>query len=221
MDDSPYWTPLRKELVNWLSDNAPSFVDGYTGAVRLLHMPFPGRVHFICHAVRDIYRHLPTTLGVRSLARPAEVFPNMAKELAIAWNSDNSVRAPSRIDGITSGVVVSRRVFKCAERIVIKSNELNEQNKVGKNLAIALFRSLDLREGHHIAPWIFEAFNAEYGFFVQRAHLAVSIDKVLTDEGLLEHFESFERAFHSLVGPYFSGKEELDAILKSTNPAGD
>jgi len=36
-----------------MSDRTPSFVDGYLGAVRLLHMPtFPGRVHFICHVVR-------------------------------------------------------------------------------------------------------------------------------------------------------------------------
>ena len=48
-----------------------------------------------------------------------------------------------------------------------------------------------------------------------------SIDKVPNDDGLIAHFESFERAFHSLVGPYFSGKEELDAILHDTNTPAD
>ncbi len=79
----------------------------------------------------------------------------------------------------------------------------------------------DRHEDDFIQPWIIEAFDAEYNFFVRRAHLPASVDKVPSDDGLSEHFEAFERAFHSLVGPYFSGKDELDAILRDTNPAAD
>ena len=221
IDDSPYWTPLRKELVKWLEDRAPSFVEGYVGAVRLLHMPsFPGRVHFICHAVRDIYRHLPQTFGVKSLPRPAEILPVLIKELTCAWEV---FRPSNKSDGAEtkSDVFVSLQVYRCVTKIVEKSNQLKQQSTVGKQLAVALFRSFDRRQEEFIEPWIIDAFDAEYDFFVKRAHLVISVDKMPTDDGLLERFEGFERAFHSLVGPYFSGKGELDAILQGTNAAGD
>jgi hypothetical protein len=86
LDDAPYWSQQRRELFQWLEDRAPSFVEGYVGAVRLLYMPcFPGRVHFICHAVRDIYRRLPSSLGIKSQSRPGEVFPDMVKKLRERW----------------------------------------------------------------------------------------------------------------------------------------
>ena len=220
MDGVDDWTRTRQELVRWMEDRAPSFAEGYMGAVRLLHMPtFPGRVHFICHVVRDIYRHLPTTVGMKSKPRPVEVFPGMVMKLVDCWN-----RFPPRSTGSGrngSDVSISPQVHSYIVKIVKKSEELSKQPRVGTQLAIALFRSLDRREDDFIEPWIIDAFDREYDFFVKRAHLATHVDKVPSDDGLLEHFEAFERAFHSLVGPYFSGKDELDAILQDTNATTD
>jgi len=112
---------------------------------------------------------------------------------------------------------VSHQVFQRLEKIVQKSREMSKQPTVGQQLASALFRSLDRRDDDFIPRWITEGFDAEYDYFVKRAHLALSADKVPNDDGLLAHFEAFERGFHSLVGPYFSGKEDLDAILQDTN----
>jgi hypothetical protein len=221
LDNSSYWTKQRRELVQWLDDRAPSFTEGYVGAVRLLHTPtFPARVHLICHVVRDIYRHLPTALGAKSLPRPAEVFPNMVQSLAEQWEKFPP-NDTGQSESMGSDVVVSAQVHRCVVKLVEKRRELAAQPTVGKQLAIALFRSLDRRDDAFIHPWIIKAFDGEYDFFVRRAHLARSLDRVPTDDGLLKHFEAFERAFHSLVGPYFSGKEELDAILQDTNPAAD
>ncbi len=219
LDNSSYWTTQRRELVQWLDDRAPSFTEGYVGAVRLLHTPtFSARVHLICHVVRDIYRHLPAALGAKSLPRPAEVFPSMVKSLAEKWEKF-SPNETAKSERIGSDVVVSAQVHSCVVKLVEKSKELADQPTVGKQLAIALFRSLDRRDDEFIHPWIIKSFDDEYNFFVRRAHLARSWDRVPTDDGLTDHFEAFERAFHSLVGPYFSGKEELDAILQDTNTA--
>lgn len=221
LDNSPYWTKQRRELVRWFDDRAPSFTEGYVGAVRLLHTPsFPARVHLICHVVRDIYFYLPATLGLNSLSRPAEVFPDMVKTLAEKWNKFPPTEN-ERSGGIGSDVAVSPQVHRCLVKLVETSRELTDQPKEGERLAIALFRSLDRRDDEFIHPWIIMSFHDEYKFFVRRAHLAKSLDRVPTDDGLIEHFEAFERAFHSLVGPYFSGKEELDAILQDTNAAAD
>lgn len=145
----------------------------------------------------------------------------MVKELARAWNEFRPSIDGNEQSEATTTVPVSAQVHRCVKNMVEKSSELKNQSTVGKQLALVLFRSLDRRQDEFIEPWIIDAFDSEYNFFVKRAHLAVSIDKIPTDEGLLEHFEAFERAFHSLVGPYFSGKEELDAILRDTNAAAD
>lgn len=221
LDNSSYWTRLRRELVRWLDDRAPSFTEGYVGAVRLLHMPsFPARVHLVCHVVRDIYRNLPAALGATSLPRPGEVFPDMVRALAEQWRQFPP-NGSGRTENIGTDVPVSVQVHGSVLRLVEKSRELADQPTVGKQLAIALFRSLDRRNDEFIHPWIISSFDGEYKFFVSKAHLARSMDRVPSDEGLIEHFEGFERAFHSLVGPYFSGKEELDAILRATNTAAD
>lgn len=221
LDDSPYWTQQRRELVQWLEDRAPSFTYGYVAAIRLLYTPaFPARVHLVCHLVRDMYHFLPAALGMKTLPRPGEVFPCMIKDLAKKWQESGSTL--SRESGsVGSDVPVSAEVYCCISRLVNKYGDIADQPSIGKQLATALFRSANRREDEFIHPWIIKSFDSEYKFFVKRAHLARTLDKVPTDEGLMEHFEAFERAFHSLVGSYFTGKEELDAILQDTNATTD
>lgn len=216
-----HWTRKRRELAQWFDDRVPSFAIGYEGAVELLHMPtFPGRVHFVCHAVRDIYRFLPSAIGMKSLPRPGEIFPGMVKQLADIWQSypPATLRSDKSVE---TDVPVSYQVHACAERIVKKRMEIGVQPTVGKQLAIALFRSSDRGKDDFIPPWTIKAFDEEYDFFVGRAHLARSAPGIPSDEGLVTHFEAFETAFHSLVGPYFSGKKELDDILQETNQRAD
>lgn len=55
LDDSSHWTPLRRELLNWFRANAAPLSEAYEGAIRLIDDgDFPGRIHFVAHAVRDI-----------------------------------------------------------------------------------------------------------------------------------------------------------------------
>lgn len=205
----------------WLQDRAPSFVEGYIGAVSLLHdASFPGRVHFICHVVRDIYRRLPSALDIPSHPRPGEVFPGMVTTLVNEWTKYPPPEEVGHPSGDTCRSV-SHQVFRRLEKIVQKKREMLKQPTVGQQLAIALFRSQDRRDDDFIPRWVTERFDAEYDYFVKRAHLALSIDKAPNDDGLLTHFEAFERSFHSLVGLYFSGKEDLDAILQDTNAVTD
>ena len=219
-DDLPYWTAQRRELLRWISDRAPSFAEGYAAAVTLLHRPdFPARVHLICHIIRDIYRYLPAALGMSSLSNRNEVFPSKIKKLVAQWDKFPPTEPSSSDPG--SHDQVSPQVYSVVLDLVETEKKLADQPSVGQQLAIALFLSLERREDDFIHPRIIDAFHDEFKFFVSRAHLARAIDKVPTDDGLTERFESFERSFHSLVGPYFSGKEELDAILQDTNPKPD
>src|SRR5713101_7429324 len=60
---SAFREKMRQELLNWFRRNAESLADAYEGAIRLLvDRDFPGRVHFIAHAVRDIADRLAFVL---------------------------------------------------------------------------------------------------------------------------------------------------------------
>lgn len=221
------WTQERAEIARWLSDYAPSFVDGYTSAVSLLYMPdFPARIHLICHLVRDFYRKLPRALDTEnagSASRPNEVFPNMVVKLRNIWDAN----PPEQItEAGPEGVSfkMTGNMHSHLKKIVKASNDFKETKKtrtIGARFAKVLYQTLDRSKEDSISPWIIAAFDAEYNFFVGRAHLAEHEDKMPNDEGLIEHFRSFEKTFHSLIGPYYSGKEELDAILQDTNAVTD
>lgn len=214
-----WWSSLRSELHQWFKERAPSFADGYFASVQILNSSnFPARVHFICHAIRDIYRNLPASLGLKVQARPSEVFPNMVKDLVKICDAH-----PAELiehGASQSMYAIAPKVFKQGEKIVKKSKQMSDQPTIGQQLAIALFRSQE-RGDEFIEPRVMELFDSEYKFFVARAHLVSSIDRVPSDEGLVEHFERFEKAFHSIVGPYFSSKEKLDVILQDTNQQTD
>jgi hypothetical protein len=172
-------------------------------------------VHLVCHVVRDIYRELPGAFGEKPMVRHSDVV-ELVRALTKHWDEFPPSGFGNR-ENLDADLPVSAPVHRSLLRVVEKSRQLTNQPNVGARLAIALFRALDRRKDDFIHPWIIKSFSEEYDFFIGRAHLVRSEEKVPTDEGLTEHFEGFERAFHSLVGPYFSGKEELDDILRGTN----
>jgi hypothetical protein len=221
-DNLPYWTQQRRELASWFKDRAPSFVDGYSAALRLLYTPgFPARVHLVSHLVRDIYRYLPAAIGTKGSSRPAEVFPGMVKDLVAIW--DRVPPSPTtEIEAVDRHVLIHANVYNYVVKIVEKSRQFaRDKSTIGRDLLIALFRSGERSEDEFIQPWVFKAFDDDYDFFVRKAHLAIDEARMPTDDRLLERFEAFEHAFHSMIGSYFTGKDELDAILQDTNTTAD
>lgn len=224
LDGFPYWTQLRRELFQWLKDRAPSLAEPYVAAICLLHTPaFPARVHLVCHLVRDIYTRLPAAMGMEALSRPGEVYRDALNSLIKAWDEPNSefLEELEESEDVDLDVPVSVQVYHCIRRLIEIHSRILKQPSIARHLTVALFRSVDRQKDAFIDPWIIKSFKAEYDFFVGRAHLTEALDKVPSDEGLMEHFEAFERAFHSLVGSCFTGKEELDAILQDTNKTAD
>lgn len=53
----------RRRILEWLESNAPALAPVYDGAVRMIQEPeFPGRVHFVAHAIREIMNRLPDAI---------------------------------------------------------------------------------------------------------------------------------------------------------------
>ena len=59
--------PEQFELLGWLENNAPALAPLYRGALALAMLDsFPGRVHFIAHAIREMRNRLPGALGLEN-----------------------------------------------------------------------------------------------------------------------------------------------------------
>ena len=187
---------------------------GYVAAVKMLHNDhYPCRVQLISHIIRDIYRKLPRVLDGSTLSDPREVFTSMVQHLVKLWEKNPTLNKDG-IEGDKNYIPVSNKVYRYVSKIVCKSQKMaKDQTSVGGAFAAALFHYGGRSTTDFIAPWIIKSFNEEYDYFVNNAHL----DRPPKCEELPQRFEAFEKAFHSLVGSYFSGKEELDAILEDAN----
>lgn len=215
------WTKERKEIARWLADRAPSLLEGYKSAVILLYLHgLEARVHLICHLVRDFYFYLPAALGVASSPRPGEVFPSLVLKLRNLWEDNPPIQLdesePQRV-----GLQMSSTMHSHLKKMVQKSKDYDNSKTIGARFAAALYQSQDRQSDDFIDPWIIESFESGHKFFISKAHLVDHIDNIPSDDGLIEHFQSFEKSFHSMIGPYFSGKEELDEILQDTNAVTD
>ncbi|HEY3965548.1 MAG TPA: hypothetical protein VGM05_13410 [Planctomycetaceae bacterium] len=217
-ENAPFSTQLRRELARWFQDRAAPLTAPYVGAVRLLYMlDFPGRIHLICHVVRDIYRFLPDILtGDKQNSRPSDLYPSLVNSLA----GKHAEFPPLLNDALGSPPTHAQypiELHRCVEKLVEARGSLKKQRSIGERCAVALFGAGDRPVGTFLPQWVIKAFKDENEFFVDRAHLRTPAAKIPTDGELHEHFENFERVFHSLIGPYFKGKSELDDILQDTN----
>src|SRR5437879_13040955 len=83
-DTAPrYWTPLRERVAKWLDELAPSLGELYRGALELVQTAVPGRVRFICHAVREIRNRLPDALSGEERGRIE--YPDLTRSIAKEW----------------------------------------------------------------------------------------------------------------------------------------
>lgn len=75
----------RRRILEWLEANAPALVPVYDGAVRMILEPeFPGRVHFIAHAMREIMNRLPDAFTDDDHTGRVE-YPELVGDIAACW----------------------------------------------------------------------------------------------------------------------------------------
>lgn len=221
------WTPIRRELLNWLRREAPSLAGAYEGAVRLLHIPdFPGKVHFVSHVVRDIYNTLPRALdGSIKRVAPGEAYRSLVTKVERHWpkehvSFDAESSSPDLSTKDSETIPITRIAFTQVNNLLVKWKEIESQPTTGEYLSRVLLR-LNPATEVAIPRRIIATFDSERKWFTKRAHLVATASKIPSDDGLVQHFEAFEAAFFSFVGHYFSGTRELDDILLETNRSSD
>lgn len=218
-----YWTPKRRELLEWLNDRAPSLAELYQGAVQLLYEdpPLPGRSRFIAHAVREIRNRLPDVIaGVRS--KPLQ-YKNRLDVIAKEWKRSNlpldeavPITTAMADSELSEGISVPPRVFRKIASLVRDHIETRERPE---EAARRLFTALAPENEDFIdqlRPIVIRWRNVTE-WFVSYAHDSGRIDKEIIDDKFIKNFEFFENMLGSLIREFFAIREEVDEVLEEAN----
>lgn len=223
--DEGIWTPHRRELRDWLHRNAESLAELYEGAVRLVSSDhLPGRVRFICHAVREIRNRLPDaicgTRGGKNLQ-----YKNEIDSLATEWKraglmveevsakalhpDESGEQGPATIAVPADIVFGINKLFldheAVREKPVEAATRLYEELAPENEAHPELMRPI-------IRHWV-DATN----WFVRRAHDSGQPDSHYRPEELQHRFEVFERSLLALISSFYTALDELDALLEEAN----
>jgi hypothetical protein len=207
----------RRELLAWFKGNAPSLAEAYEGAIHLIaDENFPGRIHFISHAVRDITDRLAFALDSGIQSKRVQYEYAMDK-IQAKWKSINPISDETIKIEKDATVTISYEVALQIDAIVTAHKNRRSRSS---NYDL-LFRFLMRQEptNAQVNERLVENFKRLHKWFMDLTHLRTKYEKVphINESELKKQFEVFEGILHSFVGNFFTGTEELDEILKQAN----
>ena len=121
-----WWDPERAGLHGWLDRKAPHLAPLYLAGLRMaMDEGFPGRVHFIAHAIREIRNRLPDALD-GALELPKSKYPKYVGRLYVQWaeegfptdGSGPSIDEPAEATSAATGRVVSSEFISAVGSLV-------------------------------------------------------------------------------------------------------
>jgi hypothetical protein len=211
------WPAKRRELLNWFRTNAPSLAEAYEGGVlMLMDERFPGRVHFIAHAIRDISDRLIDVLDPQKPASHVqyaqhlnEIEPLWRKPPQLIVNEQNETPA-SEFTSIDS------RVASLIDNLVQAHRMRGERVSNYERLFRYLLRKNE-PSGFYVIKRLAQDFREVRQWFMDRTHLRAGAPPCVAESELQSKFGAFEGMLHSFVGDFFTGTRDLDEILRQAN----
>ncbi len=212
---SNVWTPTRLELLEWFRCSAPSLAPAYEGAVSLIEdKNFPGRVHFISHAVRDIAERLAFAIDPQPKGSRVEYvyeMNNIMKNWPVMDPIKDSDSSPNSGELFTIPIQVARDI----DRLVKEHRDSRERPTSYEILFRHLMRNEPLQA--RLNENLVKTFKKTRDWFMGRAHLTEIQPRQVDEAELQSQFRKFEGMLHSFVGGFFTGTKKLDEILQKAN----
>lgn len=212
------WTPMRIKLRSWFRANAQSLAPAYEGAIEILgNTQFPGRTHFISHAVRDIANGLPFALDQQLDGKRVD-YPNHLDKIVREWKSPKQISEQASPDA--GSFAITTKVAKQIDELIEEHRESRQRPGNYELLFRILTRKAPLRVS--LDARAVEAFKNTSRWFVELAHFRRKPVSPVDEKTFVWRFEEFERAIYVLVeslteGGFFVGIGELDEILQQAN----
>ena len=215
-----WWTPERIDLLGWLEENAPALVPIYEGALSLaMRDSFPGRVHFLAHAIREIRGRLPVILGTEIKRRDAD-YRYLVDQIRDKWIDEKLPRdgrllssggsAPS--DSGPELPDVSIDFLRSVGRL-IEEHTAAEKNRTARDRAgFSAFGDMGISPSHVIKNW-----HSLYPDAHKFAHVADKPRRSEDDAAWVENFFKFEKALMSFSKPSYENMDDIDRLLERVN----
>jgi len=187
----------------------------YEGAVCLLESKgFPGRVHFIAHAVRDIADRLPFALDPQQEGQRVQ-YEQQLDRIEKLWLKLDSISDSQELTPSSGTVAIDLRVAAMIDSL-IQEHRIRRQRPSNSEL---LFRFLMRSEPSQqdVNERLVRDFKKSREWFMGLAHLRASETDTVEEDELQVRFRTFEGMLHSFVGSFFTAKKELDGILLQAN----
>lgn len=218
-----WWTPQRVELHDFLEENAPALAPLYRGALWLAMLDsFPGRVHFVALAIREIRNRLPGALGPkvasRDAGRPgyegladkireqwlAEGLPEDGRLLPLA-ESTPSLSGPPRRE-------VSLKLLASVGGLVKSHSEAQNNKRTREKYA---FDSLS--DPGPAPRYVVENWNKLYDDVHGFVHAANEPFAADADHEWVEKFFKFETLLMAISKRSYENLDDLDSLLQRAN----
>lgn len=213
--NTPTLSPQRRELLNWFRNNAVPLAEAYEGAFRLVEARnFPGRVHFIAHAIRDIADRLVFVLDPQ-LSGSRVQYENEMDKIEKVWPKLQTVQEANGSDLSQDSVSIGYEVASLIDSLI---DDHRRRRKRPSNSEL-LFRFLMRNEPSHadVNKRLVDDFKKVRQWFMDLTHLRANKAPDVDEDELQTQFGKFEGMLHSFVGNFFTGTAELDEILQHAN----
>ncbi len=175
---------------------------------------FPGRVHFVAHAVRDMADRLVDVLDPQTKGSRVQ-YENEMDVIVKDWPTmepmDGSEAGPGVEESLAIPIQVARRIDR-----LVRAHRDRRKRPTQYEL---LFRFLMRNEPLHarLNERLVRDFQNTRKWFMDLTHLRSGKPPQVDEGEFLSYFNKFEAMLHSFVGKFFTGTRELDAILHKAN----
>lgn len=219
-DGESWWKPERVALVGWLNRYAPALAPLYVGALRLAVLDsFPGRVHFIAHAIREICNRLPGALGpkVKSKRAGYEDLTDKIRDrwLAEGFPEDGRPRLPKESVPSASGPrrhEVSVELLASVGKLIAARNEAKANREAREKAGFGALSDLGSTPPYVSRNWGRWAREA-----VEFAHARDDPLSAEEDRRWVEKFFAFEQELIAMSRPSYENLDALDRLLDEAN----
>lgn len=212
--------PERIDLLGWLENHAPAIAPIYRGALALaMFGSFPGRAHFIAHAIREIRNRLRDALGLRVGRRDAryEQFIEKVRERWLADGLPEDGRLLSRAGSapLASGPPgrrVSDELLASVGELIEEHNEVQEIGRIRDGHAFVA-----LSDRGPVPPYFVDYWRRLYRGVHGVAHLGDKPLSAEVDGEWVANFREFEEILMALSKRSYETLDDLDVLLERAN----
>ena len=209
----------RIDLLGWLENNAPTIAPIYRGALAIaMSDSFPGRAHFVAHAIREIRNRLPDALGLRVGRRDAryEQFTDKVRE---RWLADGlpedgrlSQAGSAPLASGPPGRRVSDEFLASVGELIEEHNEAQENRRIRDEHAFSA-----LSDRGPVPPYFVDYWRRLYRDAHGVAHLRDEPLPAEADGEWVANFREFEDILMALSKRSYESLDDLDILLERAN----